>query len=335
MKKYNAKQMAYSQNKVRGAMLKLFGRFVFMLALIFLAPTLVHAITNPADIATGVKIMGGAFIFFTMGDIGNITQPNGKATAANQVGYKLWLLSVDQIDDTVSFPTANSARQLGNIPRQSGEVWHRFDGVANSLKYTSTGEKGDINSTYNKDLPIIIGYSVAALNFLEEYQGRGFILAWRECESDTIEITGSFCKPAFLKNFEVKNDGDGKYITLTFGNDHWAQPYIYTGDLTVATTVTIAADETVLAYQSGKSSYTLSDGTGAAALATVSGITSDDYGKYLTVYAPATASNAPTIPDSGVYVLKDASTWTANPGSEITFQILDDETLVEVSRVQA
>ena len=131
----------------------------------------------------------------------------------------------------------------------------------------------------------------------------------------------------------MKQDGDGKYISLEFGNTHWRQPLKYVGDLTVAAPTVVAADATNLAV-GASGIYQLSDGTGAAAIATVSGLASADYGRYITLLAPATNVHVPTIADNAVFVLRDGDTWTANPGSSITLQVLDDATLVETSRVQ-
>lgn len=335
MKKYNAKQEAYSRKKVRESMLKMFGWFVFALVMIFVIPTAVSAINNPADVVVMPGIISSGIILLVMSDIGNQSAPGLKDTAPNQIGFRLWLAAVDQIDPNQTFPTPNAARQLGNIPLLSGQYWHHFDGVENSIKYTSTAEKGEITGTFDKTIPIIVDYNVNTLNFVESYAGKGFCLVYKECEDATLYEVGSYCKPIYLRNVEVKNDGDGKYILLTFGNTHWRQPLIYTGSVSEQAATTIAADATTLALVSGQSAYTLSDGSAATVTFTaISGVGSSDYGKYITVSAPAAADYPPDIDDSAVFVLVDGATWTANPGSSITFMILDDSTLVEISRVQ-
>lgn len=332
MKRYNSKQLAWTRNKVfASGISNLLNLFLFVFA-VFAVFTFAQTIAGNLSAQVPMVIAGGPlFIFFyTMADIGNIDQPVDRDTAANQIGFRLYLLERSQIDDSVAFPTPNASRELGNITLNSGQYWHHFDGIDNSLKYTGTAEKGDVTSTFGKTIPVMIKYSVASLNFVEDMQGKGFVLAWKICETATKEIVGSLCKPVYLKKFEVKEDSDGKYLSLEFGNDHWRQPLTYVGSITEQAPVTVAAG-TVLTYESGNDAYLLT--AGANALATVSGIGSADYGKHLTVLAPASGV-APTIPDSGVFVLQDATTWTANPGSTITLQILDDATLVEVSRVQ-
>ena len=82
-----------------------------------------------------------------------------------------------------------------------GEYFHCFEGVENSLKYIATGEKGDITSTYNKDVPLVVKLDDAGLDFIEQYQGNGFILFFQECEDTEIKILGSYCKAMILKSF--------------------------------------------------------------------------------------------------------------------------------------
>jgi hypothetical protein len=307
-----------------------------MFSLMFLLFFTVLAFQIPSD-PTAVKPtveMGGVFvILMSMATIGNIDQASSRDTAANQIGMRLWLVARDQIDDTIAFPLPNAAREIGTIPLKAGEYWHYFEGIENSIKYTGTGESGEITPTFGKTIPIIIKYTDASLNFVEEYAGKGFVLVWGICETSDKELVGTFCKPIILKKFEVKNDSDGKYISLEFGNTHWRQPLKYVGDITVAAPTVVAADATNLAV-GASGIYQLSDGAAAATIATVSGLASVDYGRNITLIAPATKVHAPTIADNAVFVLRGGETWTANPGSSITFWVADAETLVEYSRVQ-
>lgn len=335
MKKYNRKQLAYSRKKVSEAILHMSIKFLFIAVMAFAIPVLAHAMNDPTAVKTSVYLLGSPIILFTMANIGNLSKPSDIETAPNQIGFRLWLVAIDQVDDTVAFPTPNANRELGNIPLKSGEYWHHFDGIDKSLRYVATAEKGDVTSTFNKTFTIIIGYSVAALNYLESFQGHGHCLVFKECESETKFELGSFCKPILLNNFEVKQDNEGKYITLTFSNDHWRQPLIYTGSLTEQAPSVIAADATDLAVASGQDTYLLTGGTAApATIATVSGIASADYGRNITLKAPAAATYPPQIADNSVFILRDGTAFTANPGSSITFNILDSNTLVEVGRIQ-
>lgn len=328
--KYNKRQLAYSVRKINESKLGLLLRMFTLTMLLFFTVSAFQIPTDPSAVKPTVQ-MGGLFvILMSMATVGNLAQPSSRDTAANQIGFRLWLVARDQIDDTVAFPSPNAARELGTIPLKAGEYFHYFEGIENSIKYTGTGEAGEITPTFGKAIPILIKYSNEALNFVEEYTGKGFFIAWAICETADKECVGSFCKPVILRKFEVKEDGDGKYISLEFGNTHWRQPLKYVGDITVAAPTVVGAGATEIAI-GASGIYQLT--AGAAAIATVSGLASADYGRYITILAPA-AGVAPTIPDSAVYVLRDGTTWTANPGSSISFQILDDATLVETSRVQ-
>ena len=74
---------------------------------------------------------------------------------------------------------------------------------------------------------------------------------------------------------------------------------------------------------------------GTYAISTVSGLTANDKGRYITLEGTGT-DKAATIADGNSFVLEDGATWTAKAGSSITFMVLDASTLVEVSgsRVQ-
>lgn len=328
--KYNKRQLAYSVRKVNERKLELFLRMFSFAMLLFFSVSAFQVVSDPAAVKPTVQMGMGMLILLTMANIENIAQPSSRETAANQIGFRLWLVARDQMDDTIAFPLPNAARELGTIPLKAGEYFHYFEGIENSIKYTGTGEAGDVTPTFGKTIPILIKYSDATLNFIEEYTGKGFFIAWAICETADKECVGSFCKPVILRKFEVKQDGDGKYISLEFGNTHWRQPLKYVGDITVAAPTVVGAGATDLAI-GASGIYQLT--AGAAAIATVSGLADADYGRYITIKAPA-AGIAPTIPDSAVFVLRDGTTWTANPGSSITFQVLDDTTLVETSRVQ-
>ncbi len=328
--KYNEKQLAYSASKIRKSKLELTFRMFAFCFLMFFAVSAVFAFDNPSDSAMLVT-MGSSTMALFMANIGSIDQPSGRDTGGNQIGIRLWLIAREQIDDTVPFPLPNAGRQIGTIPLKAGEYMHYFDGVENSLKYTGTGEKGDISPTFGKTIPIIIKYSDAALNFVEEYTGKGFILIWQICETADKEMVGTFCKPITLQKFEAKNDGDGKYVMLEFGNTHWRQPLKFTGTISVEAATAVGAAVTELAV-GANANYQLADGTGA--LATVSGITAADYGRFVTILAPAIVTAARTIPDGAAFVMRDGATWTAAVGNSIVFQILDDATLVEVSRIE-
>lgn len=336
MKTLHYKQLLHSANKVITNRLFLW-RALFMAVMIIMLGPALYAGFVTGDFTAFYTIVGGGSTVhaFSMGNIGDIDQPSDIETAPNQIGFRLHLTALEQIDDGVPFPTPDANRNIGTIPLKSGEYMHRFDGVKDSLKYVGTAEKGDVTSTFNKTFNIIVKYNAQSLNFCEQYQGKGFILIFLECEANTKELLGSSCKPLYLTNFEIKKDGDGKYISLTFGNDHWRQPLNYTGTIVNQAPVVVPQDATDLAIQSGNNNYLLSDPSAAnVAIATFSGIAAADVGRIITVNAPATNAYDNTIADNAAFVLKDGATWTSKPGSSITFEVFDETTLVEIDRIQ-
>jgi hypothetical protein len=331
--KQNTKKVAWSENKIKDRTVSLGLRFIFIVSLLFIIPSAVFALNDSNGAARTIGLTGAPTMLFAMAAIGNIEQPSGRDTASNQIGTRLWLIAREQLDSTVAFPTPNANRELADITLIAGEYFHYFDGVENSIKYTGTGEQGDISPTFGKTIPVIIKYSDAALNFVEEYIGKGFILVWQITEESTKEIVGNFNKPIKLQKFEVKEDSDGKYVSLEFGNTHWRQPLKYVGNIVTAAATVVSADATALAIGTN-GNYQLTNNTSAKVLITISGVASADYGRYITILAPAAVTFQTTIADNAVYILRDGTTWTGRPGSRIVFQILDSATLVEVSRVQ-
>jgi hypothetical protein len=331
--KQNKKQLAWSAKKIKDRTVSIGLRFIFIISLLFIIPSAIFALSDSNGTARTIGLTGAPTMLFAMAAIGNIDQPSGRDTAPDQIGTRLYLVAREQVDDTVAFPSPNANRELGDIPLKAGEYMHYFDGIENSIKYTGTGEQGDISPTFGKTIPVIIKYSDAALNFVENYIGLGFILIWLVSETDIKETVGTFSKPVKLQKFEVKEDSDGKYISLEFGNKNWRQPLKYVGNIVTEAPTVVAADATNLPIGSN-GNYQLSDNAAPRVLVTVSGLASADYGRYVTIHAPAVVTNVTTIADNAVYILRDGDTWTANPGSRIVFQVLDDATLVEVSRVQ-
>ncbi len=338
MKKYNKKQIAYSRNKAILYRNRILGILFFSVLFAFMGPAIYGGFTTGDWTPFYALLFGGSAVgkFATMASIGNVKQPSDIDTAPNQIGFRMWLASTDQLDEDQEFPTpAANSRDISSIPLADGEYFHYMDGIKDSLKFTSTGEKGDITSTFNKTFSIVVVHNDQTLNFVETYQGRGFIQIYKECESSNKYLLGSRCKPMYLTSFETKEDGDGKYITLTFTNSHWRQPLNYTGSITTAEPVTLDADATTLAIESGNDNYTLTVPSSAdVTISAVSGIASSDVGRTITVKAPATSTNVNSIADNDVFILKDGETWTANPGSSIVFEIFDTDTLIELSRVE-
>ena len=336
MKKLNNKQIEYSRKKVRVATARVLKTFLFSI-LCVLAVIFTVTLASGALNLDSALIFGGAgsyALLVTMASIGDQSELPDRYSIPNQIGPRIWLISRNQINDAVAYPNANDDREITTIPLKAGEYMHYFDLVDTYPRDTSTGERQEFSTNVTNDMMIAVrGNTKKIMDFLEEYSGTGFILIYQECEGGEKYVRGSFCKPMNLQSWNRKNDNEGKYVTMSFQNTHWRQPLVYVGDIVREAAVTVAAGLTNLAVtQNGQ--YILSDHSASVAIATVSGIASSDIGRTIDIIAPATALHAPTIADNSVFILKGGATWTANPGSRITFKIFDSNTLTEVARVQ-
>lgn len=203
--------------------------------------------------------------------------------------------------------------------------------------YTSTGEKGDITTSgTNTFIAVMGGMRDQLLDFIEQHAGGKFIILFKEVGDSQWYILGNYDRPMVLSSFESKNDKDGRYVTYTFTRTSIDQYYKYTGDIVRAPAAAHTADATELVIKSTNNRYTIPDGDAATyAISTVSGLTANDKGRYITLEGTGT-DKAATIADGNSFVLEDGATWTAKAGSSITLMVLDASTLVEVSgsRVQ-
>jgi hypothetical protein len=203
--------------------------------------------------------------------------------------------------------------------------------------YQGTGEKGDITVTGSNTFVIVMaGMRNKLLDFAENHVGNKFIIIFREVGETSWRILGSLDRPMNMKSFEAKNDKDGRYVTFTFDRSSILQYYTYSGSLVVKAATVHAADATTLAITADQDNYSIPDGSAATyAINAVSGLTSSDKGRIITLYGTGTTKSA-TIAENTVYILEDGATWTAKAGSKIQFRVVDSVTLVEIqgSRVQ-
>jgi hypothetical protein len=331
--KMNKKQIAWSDRKVGQALGKARVRLFMILLMAFAVPAVTFAVNDPSrdNIKVAAEVTGSGAVLAGMGLIGNISAVSDRESAGNQIGYIVWLIARDQIDTTVPFPAPNADREVGTITLKAGEYMHSFEAIKNTLKDTGTGEKGEITTDHTNTFTFIMGGNpVKLMDFLEEYSGSEFIIIYRECESTDYYILGNPCKSMTLKSYERKKDNEAKAVTLTFEGKSYRQSLKYVGNLVTAEPDTVAAAATNIPVTDNPQ-YRLSPNAAPAAIATVSGIASADYGRVIDILGITTGANPPTIPDSAVFVLIDAATFTGRTGSKISFRILDDATLVEVA----
>lgn len=338
MKKQNHKQLEWSRQKVLLALRSARVRFLMLLVGVLILPAVTMAITDPTDknIEVAAELGGTGVTFASMALVGNIDGLNKKYSTGNQIGYKVYLVAIEQVDTTVAYPTANASRELGTIPLKAGEYMHYFNAIHKTLKDNSVGEDSDISfSNTNTFSFTMAGNPAKLMDFIEEFAGEGFIVIYQECETLDKYVLGSLCKPMILKSYDRKNDPEAKAIALTFENSSFTQALKYTGNIVTAAPTAVAGDSTNLAITDAPQ-YQLTAGAGAAEFVSVSGLAAADYGRTIDVLGITGGANPPTIADNAVFILKDGVTWTANVGSRISFRILDDSTLVEIdgTRIQ-
>lgn len=337
MKKHEIKRAIRIHNIVQKHKRKVMTRLLLVALSMFALPAIAAGLENPNDAKDAIVVAGTSVTLASMAIIGNIDDSSDRDAAGGQIGYKVWLIEKSQIDDDVIFPSPNVNREVGAITLLPGEVMHYFE-AHDIPTLASSGERGDINSTFSKTFTMIMsGNREKLLDFCEEKIGLKFIILFQGCETSDKFIIGNPCKPIVFKKFELKNDKEGRYVTLTFENDSWRQAYKYVGPIQKAAPVTLAPGSTTLAVVPNNDQYVVPDGSSSsAAIAAVSGLTDEDKGRNLTVRG-AGSDNAATIEDGAVFILQDGATWTATAGSSIVFRVLDTGRLIEVegSRIQA
>lgn len=280
--------------------------------------------------------LGGAGISIaSMAVLGHIDDVSDRDTHGSDISYIVYLIALDQIDRTKEFPQPNVNREVAPISLKPGEIPHYFE-AHDIPTFTGTTEKGDITTTGENQFVLVMGGARARLyNFIEEYSGGKFILLFKHIKKKEWFILGELERPIILSNTETKDDKEGRYITLTFKRSSVDLPLIYTGNPAVTAATTVPAGATDIAITAASNTYMIPNGTSAAAsIATVSGLSKADKGRYITLIGAGSDKPA-TIADGSTFVLEEGATWTAKTGASITFRILDTTTLIEISRTGA
>ena len=325
-KRYRAynpmKGFNYSNRQSRNMFMATFAIFgIFMLV----AALLDHSLGAAA---------GSGVTFASMALLGHVDDVSDRDTHGSAISYIVYLIALDQIDRTKEFPQPNANREVAPVPLKPNEIPHYFE-AHDIPTFTGTTEKGDITTTGENQLVMVMGGARANLyNFIEEYSGGKFIALYKHIKKKEWYIVGELERPIILSNTETKDDKDGRYTTFTFKRSSVDLPLIYTGNPAVTAATAINADATDIAITAGSNTYTIPNGTAAAAIATVSGLSKSDKGRYITLVGAGTDKPA-TIADGSTFVLEEGATWTAKTGASITFRVLDTTTLVEVSRTEA
>ncbi len=329
----NKKQLRYSRKKVYKALMQTRLRFFLMLMLIVAVPATVVALTEIDNSKEAISVVSGTTMA-SMLAIGNIEDVPDRDVTGEALSYKVWLIELSQIDDTQPFPKPNASREVGAISLKAGQKPHYF--VAHDIPtYDGSGERGDLATSGTNTFVIIMGgVRDQLLNFIENFAGRKFIIIFQECGVNEKYIKGNPCKPMIFSSYNVANNKESRSVTFTFTDRSVNQYYKYTGSLSGVEPALHTAGSSELSFQSGVDTYRIPGGSSTTyAISSFSGLSSNDEGRYITLLGEG-VSNAATISEVSGIVLKGGATWTANVGSQIVFRVLDQSTIVEVSRIQ-
>lgn len=326
--------MKYVNQKADARKRSLLKSFMLMIGLVFGLLALYGAVSEPENAVKNIVITAGSGSM-AMCAMVSIVDVGDRDTSGNAIGYKVWLIPVSDIDDTLQFPTVNVNREVTTIPMKSGKFMHYFEAhTIPTFLSNGTKEANAVTITGTNTFTIIMGGNRAELlNFIEEYAGTKFVVIYQECESGIMQGIGNPCKPVVLSTYENKNDADSRSVTFTFTQQTIQQPWTYIGDIIRQNPVTLAAGATTLAVVAGNNRYILPNGTAATyAIDAVSGLTAADIGRIITLIGDG-AANAATVADGSPFLLKEGATWTASKSKELYLKVFDTNTLIEVSRV--
>jgi hypothetical protein len=183
--------------------------FLFQLAVLVVVLSLSFVFDSSADTAVGLSMAVTGMM-----NIGDIEDVSDRQTHGSNIAYQIYLISIDQVDNSQLFPAPNANREVGQVPMKNGEYMKYF--VCHTIPtFVGNGEKGDITTSgTNQFVAVMGGQRDKLLSFTEEYAGGKFIILFKEIEESQWYIIGSYDRPMILQTFENKHDADGRYVTL-------------------------------------------------------------------------------------------------------------------------
>lgn len=329
--KLNDKQKRWARNKIFKAQIRLLATLFTSVILIFFGVSVAaFAIepwfTLPDLLSSGGALtgIGGSIVYGgIMAAVGNIDDPPNANKVGRQVKARLWILSEDQVDMSVSFP-ARVNREIGDIPLKNGEKWHYIHSVYDSVRPTWAGEEGEIASQITNELPFIVGgMDDNVLNLLEKGLNKGFFVVWEICATGVKYIGGNACKPMRLVSFEGGSNEESTSTNIVFRNQcgHiWSK---YVGNTPTLDPEVVAADATEITLTSNPR-YQLTDGSVSSVTITgFTGVTDADIHRTVTILGSG-GDNPSKIEEGGDFLLIGGETWDADAGSQISFRIFKD-----------
>lgn len=231
---YNPNQgYHYAQHKGR----MLFMTVIMLLGIVSLLQMLIDP-TPTAGVCGGVSM--AAFVALT-----SIDDVTDRDTHGSAIAYQVVLVPTSLVDITKAFPQPDKDRKVKAIPFKAeiAEGLGAFLFDAHDIPtFTATTEKGDVTTSGENNLVIIMGGTrVELYNFIEQYAGGKFIVLYKHVKDTQWYIVGEPERPMILNNTETKDDKDGRYTTFTFKRTSVDLPCLYAED-PLGVTATVSSD---------------------------------------------------------------------------------------------
>jgi hypothetical protein len=278
--------------------------------------------------------------FYAIVSMVSVAKGESQDRAGKSTKYRIHVLHVDTEVDSDNVPLPDKAAQtLADIPRIAGEYWHYIDGLVESvIPKFKTDDDGLVS---DNEVEIKLGgLSANTRFFLNNFKGEYFFLVWEVCfgsDAGAKYIGGTRCSGMKMTISEGGWLATNTGATIVFKNSCPDIPYKYLGNTTTSTAEAIAAGATTKALVAGQNEYQFSANVGAINFTAFTGMAAADHGRILTLLGAATSTNASTIDTDDSFILKDGTTYTALPGTQLTVQIFKDGAssykFVEISRV--
>ena len=177
----------------------------------------------------GIGVSMASFVALT-----SIDDVTDRDTHGSAIAYQVVLVPTSLVDITKAFPQPDKDRMVKPIPFKTAAAdtlkAYLFD-AHDIPTFTATTEKGDITTSGENNLVIIMGGTrVDLYNFIEQYAGGKFIILYKHVKDTQWYIVGEPERPMILNNTETKDDKDGRYTTFTFKRTSVDLPCLYAED---------------------------------------------------------------------------------------------------------
>lgn len=222
---YNPNKGAhYAQHKMR----LLFMTIIAIFGMISLLQMFCDPTSGMSAGGTGVSMAA----FIALASIDDVTD---RDTHGSAIAYRVVLVPTTLVDITKAFPQPDKDRKVTAIPfktevKDTTLKAYLFD-AHDIPTFTATTEKGDITTSGENNMVIIMGGNrVELFNFIEQYAGGKFIILFKHVKDTQWYIIGEPERPMILSNTETKDDKDGRYTTFTFKRTSVDLPCLYAED---------------------------------------------------------------------------------------------------------